>query len=252
MTLTTTANPPQSATDLRLMLLSNSSMAGQSFLEYCLSDIRTLLRGIQNITFVPYALSDHQAYTRQVQEAFATIEVRVQSLHDAPDPRQAVRSASAIFVGGGNTFVLLKELYDRALVEPLRWRALDGIPYIGSSAGANIAGVTIQTTNDMPIVYPPSLRALELVSFNVNPHYIDRSMNVGSGESRDARIAQFHEYNDIPVVALPEGSFVIIENGSTVIRGGGHLFKRGSETQKLANSQPLDSLLTKTEKEMTS
>ena len=142
------------------------------------------------------------------------------SIHIAANPAQAVKDTDAIFIGGGNTFRLLKTLYDFDLLGPIRERVADGMPYIGSSAGSNVAAPTIKTTNDMPIVQPPSFDALGLVSFQINPHYLDPDPNSKHmGETREERIRQFLEENDTPVVGLREGAMLRIENGETILRG---------------------------------
>ncbi len=154
------------------------------------------------------------------------------SVHTAADPAQAVNETDAIFIGGGNTFRLLKALYDFDLLDPIRERVAAGMPYIGSSAGSNVAGPTIKTTNDMPIVQPPSFDALGLVSFQINPHYLDPDPNSKHmGETREERILQFLEENDTPVVGLREGAILRIENGETILRGstGARIFRKGLE-----------------------
>jgi dipeptidase E len=154
------------------------------------------------------------------------------SVHTAEDPIAAVNETEAIFIGGGNTFRLLKTLYDVELLEPIRKRVSNGMPYIGSSAGSNVAAPTIKTTNDMPIVQPPSFNALGLVSFQINPHYLDPDPNSKHmGETREERIMQFLEENDTTVVGLREGAMLRIENGETFLRGssGARIFRKAME-----------------------
>ena len=168
------------------------------------------------------------------------------SVHNATDPVQAVAATEAVFIGGGNTFRLLKALYDQSLLDPIRQRFAEGMPYIGSSAGSNIAGPTIKTTNDMPIVQPPSFEALRLVSFQINPHYLDADPNSKHmGETREKRIQEFLEENDTPVLGLREGAIARCENGKVVLKGstGARIFRRGLEPIETLPGDTLDGLL---------
>ncbi|XP_054827026.1 alpha-aspartyl dipeptidase-like [Eublepharis macularius] len=163
----------------RLLLVSNSTLHGGGYLEHVRPPLRRFLGpDVKRILFVPYALRDRDAYAKMARETFESLGYALDSIHESPDPGEAVRKAEAIFIGGGNTFRLLKVLYDNGLIPLIRKRVLeDGIPYVGSSAGTNVATISIHTTNDMPIVYPPSLLALGLVPFNINPHYLDPDVN---------------------------------------------------------------------------
>jgi dipeptidase E len=170
----------------------------------------------------------------------------LQSIHTAADPLQAVERAEAIFVGGGNTFRLLKGLYDNDLLEVIRTRVHQGMPYIGSSAGSNVAGPTIRTTNDMPIVEPPSLKALGLVSFQINPHYLDPDPNsTHMGETREERLRQFLEENETPVVALREGCMLWVEDTRIELRGitNARIFRRGMEPFEIKPGARVDEVL---------
>src|SRR3954468_13807757 len=204
----------------RILLLSTSTLFGGGYLDYAEAEIRDFLQGVAQVLFVPFALRDHQAYAERTRERLGRMGYKVESLHQASDARQAVEQAQAIFLGGGNTFRLLKTLYDLDLLGIIRDRVDSGMPYMGSSAGSNVAGPTIGTTNDMPIVEPPSFDALGLVSFQINPHYVDPDPNSQHmGETREERIVQFLEENPRPVIGLREGAMIRIEGDSIVLKG---------------------------------
>lgn len=171
--------------------------------------------------FVPYALIDHDKYTATVSCALTPWGYKVEGLHTKEDPIKAIASAEAIFVGGGNTFVLLKTLYEKNLVEAIRERVLQqGIPYMGSSAGTNVATRSINTTNDMPVVYPPTFEALKLVPFNINPHYLETDPNTQhKGETRDERLNEYLEYAKLPVLGLREGTALLVEGDKATLVG---------------------------------
>jgi dipeptidase E len=170
----------------------------------------------------------------------------IDAVHEADDPARAVEQAEAVFVGGGNTFRLLLELYRRGLIEPIRRRVAAGMPYLGTSAGSNVACITIKTTNDMPIVEPPSLTALGLVPFNINPHYLDPDPDsTHMGETRETRIHEFHEENEPPVLGLREGAMLRVEASRATLRGriGARLFRRGAPPEEMLPGASLDFLL---------
>ena len=230
---------------MRILLISNSTLYGSGYLDHAEAEIRSFLGGLKRVLFVPFALYDRDKYAATAQQRFAKLGYELSSIHTAADPKQAVNETDAVFIGGGNTFRLLKALYDFDLLGPIRARVEAGMPYIGSSAGSNVAGPTIKTTNDMPIVEPPSLNALGLVPFQINPHYLDPDPNSKHmGETREERILQFLEENDTPVAALREGAMLRIENGETILRGstGARIFRKGFdpvETLPSANLNPL-------------
>jgi dipeptidase E len=231
---------------MRALLVSSSVCHPTGYLDHAEDEIRSVLDAVRRVLFLPYALFDRDAYAAKASERFARMGYEVESAHRADDPAGAIRDADAVFVGGGNTFRLLKTLSDLALLEPLRERALAGMPYIGSSAGTNLAGVTIGTTNDMPIVQPPSFAALGLVPFNLNPHYLDPDpASTHKGETRDERIAQFLEESAIPVVAIREGAMLRIRDGAVEFAGtgGGRLFRRGANVRELATGDRVDPIL---------
>jgi dipeptidase E len=230
----------------RLLLISNSTLHGSGYLDHCEDPLRDFLGPVRRILFVPYALADRAAYAARASERLGRMGYDTDSVHDAGQPAAAVSSAEAIFIGGGNTFRLLKTLYDRGLVEPLRRRVLEGAPYVGTSAGSNVACVTIKTTNDMPIVQPPGFEALGLVPFNINPHYLDPDpQSRHMGETREERIREFHEENTPPVVGLREGAMLRIEPPRVTLLGttGARLFRRGRPPEEHLPGARLDTLL---------
>ncbi|HEU5161943.1 MAG TPA: dipeptidase PepE [Thermoanaerobaculia bacterium] len=215
----------------RLLLLSNSTIHGEGFLDWAEETIREYMGKRQRITFVPFALDDLDAYAKTAKERLGKMGFAVDSAHEG-DPRAQVRMADAVFVGGGNTFRLLTRLHQTGLIEEIRRAVEGGTSYIGSSAGTNVATPTIKTTNDMPIVYPPTFDALNLVNFQINPHYIDADpSSKHMGETREQRIREFHEMNDAPVLGLREGAYLRIEDGAITLGGrkGARLFRKGLE-----------------------
>ncbi|HEX2059108.1 MAG TPA: dipeptidase PepE, partial [Thermoanaerobaculia bacterium] len=217
---------------MRLLLISSSVVHGYGYLDHSEEEIRRILEGRRTVSFVPFAQHDDEAYTARVRERLAAMGFGVAQVRERAD----VEAAEAIFIGGGNTFRLLKTLYDRELLDPIRARVRGGMPYIGSSAGTNVATVTIKTTNDMPIVYPPSFDALGFVSFQINPHYLDPDPNsTHKGETREDRIREFHEENETPVVGLREGSMLSVEDGIITLLGSkpARIFRRGHEPEEL-------------------
>lgn len=204
---------------MRLLLLSNSTNHANGYLEHALETVTGFLDGAA-VTFVPYALADHDAYTAKVARALAPGGIRVSGPHTAADPHAAVERADAVFVGGGNTFRLLDTLQRLGLVAPLVARVRAGLPYLGASAGTAIAAPSIRTTNDMPITQPASFEALGLVPFQLNAHYVDADpTSTHSGETREERLAEFLEVNDVPVLGLREGTWLSVEAGAARVGG---------------------------------
>jgi dipeptidase E len=229
----------------RVLLISNSTLYGSGYLDHAEPEIRSFLGDVKRVLFVPYALFDRDKYAATAQERFQTMGYKLTSVHAAANPVAAVNETDAVFIGGGNTFRLLKALYDFDLLDAIRNRVSSGMPYIGSSAGSNVAAPTIKTTNDMPIVQPPSFNALGLVSFQINPHYLDPDPNSKHmGETREERLIQFLEENDTPVIGLREGAMLRIENGETILRGssGARIFRKGMEAIETSPGARLDSL----------
>ena len=227
----------------RLLLISNSTLHGSGYLDHAETEIRDFLGDLKHVLFVPFALFDRDKYAATAQARFQKMGYELTSIHTVANPVQAVKETDAMFIGGGNTFRLLKALYEFDLLDVIRERVDAGMPYIGSSAGSNMACPTIRTTNDMPIVQPPSFNALGLVSFQINPHYLDPDPNSKHmGETREERIIQFLEENETPVVGLREGAMLRIENGEITLRGstGARIFRRGVEPVEISPGAKLD------------
>ena len=227
----------------RILLISNSTLHGSGYLDHAEAEIRSFLGDLKRVLFVPYALFNRDKYAATAQQRFEKMGYALTSVHTAADPVQAVNETDAIFIGGGNTFRLLKALYEHELLLSIRERVASGMPYIGSSAGSNVASPTIRTTNDMPIVQPPSFEALGLVSFQLNPHYLDADPNsTHMGETREERIMQFLEENETPVIGLREGAMLRIENGKTLLRGssGARIFRRGVTPEEVTPGAQID------------
>jgi dipeptidase E len=220
----------------RALLLSSSRVHGGGYLDHAEGEIREFLTGVSRVLFVPYALQDRDGYAQTARTKFEALGVGFESIHAAGDPKKAVDQAEAMFIGGGNTFRLLKTLYELDLLESIKRRAEAGMPYMGASAGSNIAGPTIRTTNDMPIVQPPSFNALGLVPFQINPHYVDADPNsTHMGETREQRLREYLEENTVPVVAIREPAMLHLEDGKVTLKGkaGARIFRRGQEPCEL-------------------
>lgn len=206
-----------------IVIASTSTVHGNGYLEYLLNDLKILFKDTNDILFIPYARPggiDHNEYTATVAKAFSEIGKHVKGIHEFNNPLDAVKTAKGIFIGGGNTFVLVHQLYKNKLMEVIKEVVNNGTPYLGTSAGSNICGLTIGTTNDMPIIYPPSFKTFGFVPFNINPHYLDpdpKSMHMG--ETRATRIKEFHKFNTQPVIGLREGSWLDVKEHSTVLKG---------------------------------
>lgn len=233
-------------TKKRVLLISNSTLHGSGYLDHAESEIRDFLGNVGRVLFVPYALYDRDAYSTMARKRFKAMGYELDSIHTAGDAKQAVDNAEAIFIGGGNTFRLLKSLYDFDLINSIRGRVEKGLPYVGSSAGSNVAGPTIRTTKDMPIVEPPSFDALGLVSFQISPHFLDPDPNsTHMGETQEERILQFLEENDATVMGLREGAMVRLESGSSLLKGtsGARVFRRNHKPVEVGPGEKLDHFL---------
>lgn len=233
---------------MRLLLISNSTNAGEPYLAYPMPRIEEFLRGVKEVAFVPYAAVtfSYAAYERRVQERFAALGIRVRSLHRAENPAAMIRRAEAICVGGGNTFALAKKMQEQGLMEAIRSRIKSGIPYVGWSAGSNVACPTICTTNDMPIVEPESFRAVGAVKFQINPHYLDANPEGHAGETREVRLLEFIAANPRRyAVGLREGCMLRYENGRLELLGSRpmRIFKKGQTPYEVAPGDDLSFLL---------
>ncbi len=206
-----------------IIIASTSTLHGSGSLEYLLEELSTFFKATDEILFIPYARPggiSHDEYTARVSEPFAKINKTVKGIHEFDSPTEAVKQAKAIFVGGGNTFVLVSQLYKHGLIEVIKEAASNGTPYLGTSAGSNICGLTMNTTNDMPIVYPPSFKTFGFVPFNLNPHYLDPDpSSTHMGETRETRIQEFHKFNPQPVVGLREGSWLHVSGSTITLKG---------------------------------
>lgn len=224
---------------MRLLLISNSTNAGEAYLDYPKDEIRKFL-GEKMITglFFPYAgvTMSYDDYAAKVKARFNEIGHDIKSIHESDDPVQAVAEAQAIIVGGGNTFHLLKMIRDKHLIGPVREKVLNGTPYIGWSAGSNMTCPTIRTTNDMPIVEPDSFDAFHLVNFQINPHYLDHNPDGHAGETREDRIMEFLAANkDLAVIGLREGCMFRVEGNKMALIGNkpARIFKYGEAPDEM-------------------
>ncbi|HCC70341.1 MAG TPA: dipeptidase PepE [Bacteroidales bacterium] len=234
---------------MRLLLISNSTNAGEEYLDYPKEEIRKFLgdKPVKAL-FIPYAAVTFpfSEYEKKVQNRFREVGHDIESIHNFQDPVKAVENAKAIVVGGGNTWQLLKMVIDNKLIDPVRRKILDGTAYIGWSAGSNMACPTICTTNDMPIIEPPSFNAFNLIPFQINPHYLDANPDGHAGETRQKRIEEFLEVNPgIYVAGLREGTMLLLENNKLKLKGPRklRLFRKGDEPLELSVNDDLGFLL---------
>ena len=206
-----------------ILVASTSTIFGGSYLDYLTDEISTLFENTDEVLFIPYARPNgisHDSYTLKAAEAFSKVGKKLVGIHTFPNPEMAIRQAKGVFTGGGNTFLLVSQLYAMQVMQPLRESIFNGLPYMGTSAGSNICGVSMQTTNDMPIVYPPSFKTLGVIPFNINPHYLDPDTNSKHmGETRETRIKEYHTQNSVPVVGLREGSWLKVLGNDITLRG---------------------------------
>ena len=227
------------------MLISNSTNPGEGYLDHVAEEIATFLTSARSLAFVPFALADRAGYVARARERLAAVGLAVEGVSADAAGHRALLEAEAVFVGGGNTFRLLDTMRRSGLLPLLAERARTGMPYVGASAGTNLACPTIRTTNDMPIVQPASLDALALVPFQINPHYLDPDpSSTHMGETREQRLREFHEENAAPVLGLREGAWLRVEGERARLGGtrGARLFRRGVAPQELSAGAALDFL----------
>ncbi|ANI87981.1 dipeptidase E [Arachidicoccus ginsenosidimutans] len=230
---------------MNIILASTSTIYGSGYLEYLKKEIIELYKEIDEIIFIPYARPggiSHDEYTAKAQSFFETINIRAKGLHEFDNPIEAIKNAQGFFTGGGNTFVLVKQLHENNLMQVLKEEVLKGKSYLGCSAGSNIGGINMQTTNDMPIVYPSSFETMGLVPFNINPHFTDAdAQSKHMGETRETRIKEFLSFNNIPVVGLREGSWIRIIDKRISLEGNlsAKIFKKDEEPYELRHNNEI-------------
>lgn len=231
-----------------IIIASTSTLHGGNYLEYLLPVLETHFKNCKNVIFIPYARPggiSHDEYTKKAAEAFASININLRGLHEFENPEEAIQNAEGFFTGGGNTFLLVTQLYKHKIMQALAEKVKSGTPYLGTSAGSNICGLSMQTTNDMPIIYPPSFQTLGLISFNLNPHYLDPDINSQHmGETRETRIKEFHAFNSIPVLGLREGSWLEVKGEKITLKGNlkARLFKQNETPVELESESDLSNL----------
>jgi dipeptidase E len=206
-----------------IIIASTSTIHGSGPLEYLLDELSLFFKDTSEILFIPFARPGgitHDEYTSNVNKAFSQIGKVAKGIHEYENPKDAVAKAKAIFTGGGNTFVLVNQLYKNDLLSAIKEAVNSGTPYLGTSAGSNICGLTVNTTNDMPIIYPPSFKTFGFVPFNINPHYLDPDpTSTHKGETRETRIKEFHAFNTQPVVGIREGSWLRVKGNEIILKG---------------------------------
>lgn len=230
------------------IIASTSTLHEGEYLEYLLPELQLHFKDCKTILFIPFARPSgisHDEYTSKVATAFAKINIAVKGVHEFENPKEAVQKAEGIFTGGGNTFLLVTQLYKNDLMTILANTVKNGIPYLGTSAGSNICGMTMQTTNDMPIIYPPSFQTLGLIPFNLNPHYLDPDLqSKHMGETRETRIKEFHAFNTLPVLGLREGSWLDVKGNKITLKGNlqARLFRQNQSPEELESGTNLSFL----------
>ena len=227
------------------IIASTSTLHGGAYLEYLLPELEKHFHHCKTILFIPFARPSgitHEEYTTKVSGAFSKINKTVKGLHEFENKKEAIKTAEGIFTGGGNTFLLVKQLYEYDVMDTLANAIKSGISYLGTSAGSNITGVSMQTTNDMPIVYPPSFETLAVIPFNLNPHYLDADLqSKHMGETRETRIKEFHSFNKTAVLGLREGSWLEVKSDKILLKGKltARLFRQNQDTIEVETESDL-------------
>lgn len=230
---------------MNIILASTSTLFGGAYLEYLKEELINLYRGIDEIIFIPLARPggiSHDDYTEKAKFFFETINIKVKGLHEFDNKTEAINEAKGYFTGGGNTFLLVKTLHEENLMKVLKQNIESGKPYLGCSAGSNIGGQNMKTTNDMPIVYPPSFDCMGLVPFNINPHYLDPNPELRhNGETRETRIKEFLTQNDMKVVGLREGNWIRRINDTITVEGSEltRIFEKDKEPYEIESGSQL-------------
>ena len=228
-----------------IIIASTSTLHDGDYLDYLLPELKLHFKDCKTIFFIPYARPggiSHEEYTAKVASAFAKIDIAIKGIHEFEDAALAIQDAQGIFTGGGNTFLLVSQLYKNNIMTVLAETVKNGTPYLGTSAGSNICGLTMQTTNDMPIIYPPSFKTLGWIPFNLNPHYLDADKHSQHmGETRETRIKEFHAFNSVPVLGLREGSWLDVKGEKITLKGNlsARLFRQNQIPEELENGSDL-------------
>ncbi|EIA09070.1 dipeptidase PepE [Flavobacterium frigoris] len=228
-----------------IIIASTSTIHGGEYLEYLLPELSNHFKHCKTILFIPYARPSgitHEEYTAKASLAFAKINIAVKGIHEFENANSAIENAEGIFTGGGSTFVLVNELYKNKIMTVLGQTIKKGTPYLGTSAGSVICGLSMQNTNDMPIVYPPSFQTTGAIPFNINAHYLDPdTQSKHMGETRETRIKEFHAYNTIPVLGLREGSWLDVKGSKIVLKGNlsARLFRQNQVAEEIESETEL-------------
>ena len=229
----------------KIIIASTSTLHGGGYLDYLTDTLKEHFKNCSSLLFVPYARPggiSHDDYTKKAAEFFRSLDINVKGIHEFENPVEAVQNAEAIFTGGGNTFLLVTQLYQNKVMDAIKTAVEKGTPYLGTSAGSNICGLTMETTNDMPIIYPPSFDTLGLIPFNINPHYLDPiAGSTHMGETRETRINEFHQFNPQPVLGLREGSWLEVNTDIITLRGSlqARLFRQNTEPEEIETGTDL-------------
>ncbi|HSD07408.1 dipeptidase PepE [Flavobacterium sp.] len=230
------------------IIASTSTLYNSEYLEYLLPELASHFKNCKTVLFIPFARPGgitYDEYTAKAAEAFAKINITIQGIHTFENQKEAIQNAEGFFTGGGNTFLLVNQLYKNDLMNVLAEAIKGGTPYLGTSAGSNICGLTIQTTNDMPIIYPPSFQTLGIIPFNLNPHYLDADdKSKHMGETREMRINEFHAFNSAPVLGLREGSWLEVKGAKITLKGNlqARLFRQNQLAIELESGSDLSDL----------